>query len=197
MIEALKSWSQAIIIAIIIGTIIEMILPNNNNKKYVTTVIGVFIVFTIISPIVSSITGKTIDISPYIDISQYNSSQTYNANVIAESDKNVEKLYLSNIKQNIQISIEEQNYKVNSLDVSVNTKEEGYGEIVNINADVSEKESSKNSTIEPVNKVKIGVGEKKNDEEEQVSQEKIEELKTYISENYGVDIKKIHINEGE
>ena len=38
-IEWLSNWSQAIIVAVIIGTIIEMILPEGNSKKYIKVVI--------------------------------------------------------------------------------------------------------------------------------------------------------------
>ena len=36
-----------IIIAVIIGTIIEMLLPKNKNSKYIKVVIGMFVLFTI------------------------------------------------------------------------------------------------------------------------------------------------------
>ena len=53
MVSFISSWVQGIIIAVIISTIIEMILPDGNIKKYVRTVIGTFIVFVIISPIIT------------------------------------------------------------------------------------------------------------------------------------------------
>lgn len=36
--EAIKSWSENIIIVVIISIIIEMILPDGNSKKYVKVV---------------------------------------------------------------------------------------------------------------------------------------------------------------
>ena len=45
----ISNWIQGIIIAVIIGTIIEMLLPEGNCKKYVKVVIGVYILFSIIS----------------------------------------------------------------------------------------------------------------------------------------------------
>lgn len=59
MIENISSWAEQIIVAVIIATLIEMILPNGNNKKYVKAVIGVYILFTIISPIFKK--GTTLD----------------------------------------------------------------------------------------------------------------------------------------
>lgn len=35
----ISSWAEQIVVAVIIATIIEMILPNGNNKKYIKAVI--------------------------------------------------------------------------------------------------------------------------------------------------------------
>ena len=52
MIEFFSTWAEQIVLAVIIATIIEMLLPNNKNKKYVQMIIGIYILFNIISPIV-------------------------------------------------------------------------------------------------------------------------------------------------
>lgn len=51
MISAISKWSQSIIIAIVIGSIITMILPEGKNKKYIKMIIGVYILFTILTPV--------------------------------------------------------------------------------------------------------------------------------------------------
>ena len=58
MIEFLVSWAEQLIIALIIIIIIEIILPNGNNyKKYIKVVLGIFLVSTIINPIVGEQLG--------------------------------------------------------------------------------------------------------------------------------------------
>ena len=44
----LNSWLQGIIVSVVISTIIEMILPNGNTKKYVKVVLGIYVMFNII-----------------------------------------------------------------------------------------------------------------------------------------------------
>ena len=63
----MSTWAKSIILAVIVSTIIQMILPEGNNKKYIKTVIGLYILFTIISPIISKISGgnSTIAVSKY------------------------------------------------------------------------------------------------------------------------------------
>ena len=51
MILKLKAWCEGIVIAIIISTIIEMIIPDNKSKKYVKVVIGIYIMFVCLNPI--------------------------------------------------------------------------------------------------------------------------------------------------
>ena len=63
MIGWLSNWAETIIIAVVIATIIEMLIPEGSSKKYVKVVIGVYILFTIISPIITKFTGKSIAVS--------------------------------------------------------------------------------------------------------------------------------------
>ena len=61
MASFISSWAQGIIIAVIVGSIIQMILPENKNKKYIKVVIGIYILFSILSPVV----GKNFNLSNY------------------------------------------------------------------------------------------------------------------------------------
>ena len=63
MISFISSWTQGIIVSVIIASIIEMILPDGNSKKYVKVVIGVFILFSIVSPVINKFTKKEINLS--------------------------------------------------------------------------------------------------------------------------------------
>ena len=57
--------------AIIIGTVIEMILPEGNCKKYIKVVIGIYIVFTIVSPVITKFTGESISVSEALELDMY------------------------------------------------------------------------------------------------------------------------------
>ena len=54
MIDFLVSWAEQLILALIVIIIIEIVLPSGNNyKKYIKVVLGIFLLYTIINPIVS------------------------------------------------------------------------------------------------------------------------------------------------
>ena len=56
IVNLINSWAQEIVIAVIVGTIIEMIVQNGKNKKYIKTVIGMYLLFVIMYPIINKVT---------------------------------------------------------------------------------------------------------------------------------------------
>lgn len=53
MIGKINLWAQGIIIATIIGTVLQMVLPDNKNKKYIKVVIGIYVLLCIIQPLIT------------------------------------------------------------------------------------------------------------------------------------------------
>lgn len=204
MIEGLKNWAQGIVIAIIIGTILEMILPENNNKKYIKTVIGLYIVFTIISPVISGIMGGNIKIENYIDVEKYatvSGYANYEQTILLENDSKVEDVYIKTLKQDISTKIKQKGYYVSNIkiDIETNSKEK-YGEILGINLRISESKAQENViNINSVNAVEINISATNsantNAKVSDVSEGKINEIKEFLNNTYGIEKSKIHINE--
>ena len=65
MIEWIKTWTSEIIIAVIISIIIEMLVPDGKNKKYVKVVSGIYILYTIINPFlnISDIKFESVEVN--------------------------------------------------------------------------------------------------------------------------------------
>ena len=95
MIQFLSSWAEQIVLAVIIATIIELILPQNRNKKYIQMVIGIYILFNIISPII--INKDTILTSGDYDLEKYESSSNYTIDQ-SSMDERIEKIYLEELE---------------------------------------------------------------------------------------------------
>ena len=132
MINWIGSWVQGIVIAVVISTIIEMILPDGNIKKYVRTVIGVYIVFVIISPIITKITGKEINLKTY----ELPKTTIVQQNVI-DTNAYIESTYINKLKQDIIEKIEAKGYKVININIGIEQKETGYGNINKIDLKIS------------------------------------------------------------
>lgn len=197
MINAMSTWAKSIILAVIVSTIIQMILPEGNNKKYIKTVIGLYILFTIISPIISKISGgnSTIDVSKYENYFNVESITTASANVI---DKNLDNTYTSSIKADIKNRMKQKGYKVNSLDANIELKnEESYGTINSLKISLEREESNNNSNIQAVNKIEIKISNNTNTNEVKqnnlTSMEK-QEIKNYLSEIYSIKKENIEVD---
>lgn len=106
MINFMSSWAEQIVLAVIVATIIEMILPNNKNKKYIQMVIGVYVLFNIISPIIKNKDNFSMEkykIENYE--SQYEVDQT-------SMDTRLEKIYLDELENMVISKFEEKDIEV-------------------------------------------------------------------------------------
>ena len=90
MIEFLSSWAKGLGVTIVIVSILEMLLPNNKIKKYIKMVLGVYVIFNIISPIIQN---KEIFDLGELDLSDYQTTET-SAIDQTSMDERIEELYI-------------------------------------------------------------------------------------------------------
>lgn len=167
MIEILTNWAKAIIMAVIIVSILEMLLPNNKTKKYVKMVMGLFILYNIILPFIkdknslefdeSEIQEMSLDISSSIEVNQ------------ESMDKRLEELYIQQIEKDIKKKVEKMGYIVKSCKVNAKiTNDENETRITKI-------------------KLKVEKGEIKKDEEEKQDEEIEDKLITTVQSIKKID----------
>ena len=198
MVAFINSWAKGIILAVIISTLIEIILPEGNNKKYVKTIIGIYILFVIVSPIFSKISNRKINIESVIAASNDQIRQYEINNISIETNRYIEKEYKKKIEEDLRKKLEEKGYKIDSLNLIIEMQnEEVYGKINCIVMNVSKIDENKVSNIvNEVESVEVKINneiENNPNKEETISQEEIENLKVYLSTSY--DVEKIYINE--
>ena len=111
----MSSWAQGIIIAIIIGSIIQMILPENKNKKYIKVIIGIYILFCIISPVV----GKSFNLSEYNIENYLNLQDGTLKNETYSYDENVKNIFKENLINNIQSQLNAKGYTSKNINVEI------------------------------------------------------------------------------
>ena len=202
MIKFINSWAQGIILAVIIATIIEIIIPEGKNKKYVKTVIGLYILFTIIYPLITKISNNKLNFDSIIaktskEVSMYDSKV---ANSI-ETNTYIENTYKNNLKEKIKGEIEEKGYTVLDFNIYIETQnEEIYGQINSIVLKL-QKANKEQNTIKGVNKIEeINVNIKNNKTEDlktekELTDSEIKSIKEYLNNMYSIEEERIHINE--
>lgn len=199
-----SSWIQGIIVAVVVATILEMILPNGNSKKYIRIVIGIYIIFNIISPIVSKFTGKEVNLDSILNISKYEeeiSSYEVDSNKIENSNQsNVKEIYILSLKKDIKSKVEDKGYFINNIYVDVEDDEQYTIKNIKLTMHKKNNEEIKKdlvSNIEKIN-IKVDIDNKENNTNEStdlhLSNSEISEVKQYISNTYEVDIKNIEID---
>ncbi len=199
MISWLKNWAEGIIIAVIIGTIIEMIVPEGNNKKYIKIVIGVYIMFCIISPVITKITSKEVTflLDDYEDY--YKKNNTYeelNKNFEETNEYKIEEIYQQKLIEDIKVKLSQKGYKVNNVELLISTNDEDYGSItkIDIELNVNNKNDEK-KTSNKIKKVEISINSNKSTEKStKVDIPNADKLKEYLSDEYGVKTADILIN---
>lgn len=122
----ISGWIQGIIIAVIIGTIIEMLLPDGNCKKYVKVVIGVYILFSIVSPVITKVTGNEFRVSDIYDINTYIevSTKSSQENIENSQQNQIKQVYITNLKNDMKQKIQEKGYSVKSLTLEISNDEQ-------------------------------------------------------------------------
>lgn len=206
MIASISSWTKAIILAVIIVSILEMLLPNNKTQKYIKMVMGLFILYNIISPLIKNSGSLCFEEK---NLEKYSQSGLNSIEVNQESmDKRLEELYIKEIEKDIIKKVERQGYKVKSCKVkakiSDNEEETGISKIyLKVEKDANKKEEKDEDKeledklilkIQDIKKVNTTISENKiSDSNETLNKQDIQNLKQFLIKEYEVNEKCLDI----
>ena len=205
MIEFISTWVKGLGVAIVIVSIIEMILPNNKTKKYIKMVLGIYIIFNIISPLVKNkdkLNLENLNLNDYTVNTSTSVDQT-------SMNKRIETLYEDELEKDITTKLKENGYELSEckvtakIDENENNKDET--KISNIKIKVEKKvvkQSEENSVenkivtgIQQIKKVDIGKAkEKETKNSSKISKTELEDIKKILIEEYEVNEKCLEIN---
>ena len=219
MIEFLSGWAKNLGVVIVIVSIFEMILPNNKTKKYIRVVLGIFVMFNIISPFIKN-KDKLSSVS--IDLENYTTEQNVTVDQTS-MDKRIQDLYEKELEKDIKNKIEEQGYKVASCKVNatilenensnseentiqkIKIKIEKKEDIEKSNQDAKNVENKIVTEIQKIKKVNTTIGNNTNNEDtnnkepdtnnlKKITRQDIQDIKKFIIDEYGVKEKCLEIN---
>lgn len=172
MILEIKSWCEGIIVAIILCIIIESLIPEGNNKKYIKVVIGIYIMYVSLNPILNLL---NYDFN-FEFFEEY--AETEATSVLP--DNNIKDIYVLGIEQNIRNEIEEMGYKIENVKVFVDLNYENIEKVeLILNRDRLKNQNQISQQIIADN--------------EENSTKNYNDIFDYISKNYQVDLENIII----
>lgn len=214
MIELVNSWAQSIIISLIIAVIIEMILPESNNKKYVKVVLGMYILFSIVYPIETKFSKNSFSVNNIFVSTNKEIEKYKDSNVAINTKEYIENTYIKNIKSKIEKELEEKGYKAIIINLNIEAKNnEEYGKIKEIELKLQKTKSmedkvndinNKNNTniintIEEVNIVFSNNRIEKNNNVTNIaniSDEDLNSIKDFLESTYSIKKDAIQIYTG-
>lgn len=221
--EFLNTWLQGIIVAVVIASIIQMILPNGNNKKYIKVVLGVYVVFQIITPVINKFFNSDFEVSSLIDIDKYTKKmETYevsskNTDINKTNEDSIKQIYITNLKKDIKTKLEDKDYLIKDVEVQVEDNENYdikslviYVNGKNNNKEENNKEKTENNIhINEIEKIEINVSknneinqnsfnnsenkESSQTKENSISNEEKNKIKKYLTSVYEISEKQITI----
>lgn len=202
MIEFFSNWVKGIGITIVIVSIIEMLLPNNKTKKYIQMLLGVFVIFNIISPLVQN---KNIFDIDKIDLEKYASMETSSQASSSNINEGISKVYKEEIENDIQNKLEEKGYVIRNCSVDAVITDNQEYQIRKISLKVEKKDTVEGKLVTEVEKIKKvdtsikqktaeEIAEKTTEETKKLADTDIQNVKKFLKEEYGVDEKCLEIN---
>ncbi len=188
MIEVLSSWAKGIGVTIVIISIFEMILPNNNSKKYIRMVLGVYLIFNIISPLV---TNKEVFNIDNIDLEEVATTTTTNSSAdVNQTSMNlrIKNLYEEELEKDITKKLKDKGYEVTTCKVTtqISTKEDEETKINKIKIKINKlaeeninvEESTEEKIVSEIQKIKkVDTTIKKDEDKENEKNSKKENKK--------------------
>lgn len=201
MIDIITNWASELVVSLIVVTLIEMLLPENKIKKYVKTVIGIYIIFCIISPFIEKQEFATIleDVENQLKEIKVESQVEPSQNI---NNTNLEKIYIQEFENEITKKVESLGYVVKKCEVELKidaTKENTSINSIYIKIENEKEENEENLDIqvENVPKVEISINNSKegNNNPKQQEDHDVQKLKEILSEYYEISKEKITITQ--
>lgn len=217
MIEFLSSWAKGLGLAIVIVSILEMLLPNNRTKKYIRMVMGIYVLFTVISPFIKN---KEIFNFNEVDLDKYMTTQTSTVIDQSSMDERIQNLYIQELEKDITKKIEEKGFDVTKCRVEAkisDNEEENKITKIKLNVQKSEEQNVskqddtdkiENKVVAEIQKIKpidtnVKVenttdnsvnNSKETNKEKKLTRSDIQNIKKFLIEEYEVNEKCLEIN---
>ena len=163
MVSEIRAWSETIIVAILVSVIIESLIPNGNNKKYIKVIIGIYIMFVTFDPILS-IFDTDFNFENFIFESALDKD-------VLETSVDMKSVYITGIEETIKEDIKLLGYHLENVKIKLDNLCEN---IILIEL----KNVSKRKNKIEIEEVKVG---------EVVINDKYQDIYSYLIQNYFVN----------
>lgn len=197
MVAFFSSWAQGIIVAVIVATIVELLLPNGSSKKYVKVVVGIYILFSIIAPVVNKFANQDINANEIFNLDKYEEKMKDSNNSILQkiesnNSRTVKDIYVSNLEADIKAKLKDKGYEVTSIYIKAKDDENYTIENISMTIKKNEKKESRNEIT--IGTITINKSKNNTVTDEEISRQNKQEIKEYLAKTYDISEKIMDIN---
>lgn len=197
MVAFFSSWAQGIIVAVIVATIVELLLPNGSSKKYVKVVVGIYILFSIIAPVVNKFANQDINANEIFNLDKYeekmeNSNNSILQKIESNNSRTVKDIYVSNLEADIKAKLKDKGYEVTSIYIKAKDDENYTIEKISMTIKNSEKKETRNEIT--IGTITINKSKNNTVTDEEISRQNKQEIKEYLAKTYDISEKIMDIN---
>lgn len=119
--ENLNNWCESLIISVILVLLIELLVENNKNKKYIQVITGIFIMFVTLNPFIELLNNNDFD-TDFLKFEKV-SAKPYEKNELFEN------VYIDYTLERIKNVLDSYNLKVLNLDFKLDESKENLEKI--------------------------------------------------------------------
>ena len=119
--ENLNNWCESLIISVILVLLIELLVENNKNKKYIQVITGIFIMFVTLNPFIELLNNNDFD-TDFLKIEKV-SAKSYEENELFEN------VYIDYTLERIKNVLDSYNLNVLDLDFKLDESKENLEKI--------------------------------------------------------------------
>lgn len=193
IINFINSWLKDIVVLFIIISLVDLIMPKGNMRRYVDFIIGLLVIFTVINPFLRL--GK-IDLGEMV-INNANYNNLEDSGLIKEQENQIKQIYETKIRDSINYIVENNsNHYINNIVLDINWDEDSYGEINNLEIQLKDEavisKNNKKISIEAINPVNVNTATNKQTSQIE-SSNRFDSLKDLISKDLQIEVSIIEI----
>ena len=193
MVAFFSSWAQGIIVAVIVATIVELLLPNGSSKKYVKVVVGIYILFSIIAPVVNKFANQDINAEIFtLEKKMEDCNNKILQKIEANNSRTVKDIYVANLEADLKAKLKDKGYEVTST--YIKAKDDENYTIENISITVKKNENKENKNEISIGEITISKTKDNTTSNEDISRQDKQEIKEYLAKTYDISEKIIDIN---
>ena len=121
MIDTFKNYINTLLCLGIFVTILQLVIPKNNSRKYIYSLVGIIMIISVISPVINFLKNENVEDSVNQVISNIDSYKTLdNESDDSKKEANEELIrnqVINNIKNDIELKLNQYNIKTKNIEI--------------------------------------------------------------------------------